>query len=90
MSAPSYLRFIHPNGFGSFTISRTQSVRREQRHSTLTIIQAGKVVLVSIALAYWLISWCADTLWGSFIIEEIRAVGEVLADLANNQATKKK
>lgn len=89
-AAPSYLRFMHPNGFGSFTICRTQYVRREQRHSTLTVIQAGKVVLVFIALAYWLVPCCTDTPWGSFIIEEMRAVGKVIPDLSGDQAARKK
>lgn len=54
----------------------------------LTLIQAGKAVLVFVALAYWLIHLCSDTLWWSSVVEEIKALGEVFADLSDDQSTK--
>lgn len=54
----------------------------------LTVIQAGKAVLVVVLLAYWLVSCCTDTLRWSFIVEEIKALGEVITDLSKDQSTK--
>lgn len=84
---PTHLRFIHPGGVGPFAISRTQYVRRVQWYTMLTVIQTGKVVVVPVALADRLVSCCRESLWWSFIIEEIKALGEVVADFTEDQAT---
>lgn len=82
----SYLWLIHPGGVGSFAISRTEDISRVERCSMLTVVQGGKVVLVFVALAYWLVSCCSDALWWSFFIEEVKALWEVFADLTKDQS----
>ena len=54
----------------------------------LTVIQAGKVVLVLVALAYWLVSRSRNTARWGFIVEEIEALGKVVADLSEDQSAK--
>lgn len=54
----------------------------------LTAIQAGKVISILVALAYWLILCSLKTPWRSAVIEEVKALTEVLADLSDGQTTK--
>lgn len=82
-----HLWFIHPVSTGPFAICRSEYVRRIHWSTTLTVIQAGKVVLVSVALAYWLVSRCTEPLRWSYIVEEIKASGKVFADLSEDQDT---
>ena len=84
----TYLRFIFPSVNGPFAICRAEYVGGVQRCTVLTVIQAGKVVLVLVALAYWLVSRCRDTGWWGFIVEEIEALGKIVADLSEDQSTK--
>lgn len=87
-SFPAYLWFIHPGGIGPFAICRTEYVGREQGCTMLTVIQAGKMILVFVALAYRLVSCCIDTRWWAFFVEEVKALGEVVTDLSKDGSTK--
>ena len=51
----------------------------------LTLIQSGEVIVVFVALAYWLVSCCIDPRWWDSIVEETKTVGEIPANLSNNQ-----
>lgn len=81
----SYLWLIHPSGIGTFTICRADDIRRIQRYAMLTVVHAGKAVLVFKALANGLVSRCIHTLWWRSLIEEIAAFGEVLVQLSEDQ-----
>lgn len=83
-----YLWFIHPRNFGPLPLCRAQNVAREQRSPVLTVIEAGKAVLVLVALAYRLVLCSLETPRRNFIVEEVRAMGEVLADLSDYKTTK--
>lgn len=54
----------------------------------LTAIQAGKAISVLVALAYWLILCFLKTPWRSSVVEEVKALTEVVADLSDSQTTK--
>lgn len=64
---------------------RIDYVARVQGYAALLIIQTGKVVEVVVALAYVLASRFADTRRRRLFVEEVEALGEVLADLADDQ-----
>lgn len=64
---------------------RTEYVGGVQGYAALLIIQTGEVVEVVVALAYVLASRFADTRRRSLFVEEGEALGEVLADLADDQ-----
>lgn len=53
-----------------------------------TVVQAGKVISVLVALTNRLVFCTNNPPRGSFIVEEIEAGGEVLADLSHDQTTK--
>lgn len=64
---------------------RTEYVGGVKGYAALLIIQTGKAVVVSVVLAYVLESRFADTHWRSFFVEKVEALGEVLANLADDQ-----
>lgn len=64
---------------------RIEYVGRVQGCAAPLIIQTGEVVEVVVALAYELASRFADTRRWSLFVEEVEALGEVLADLADDQ-----
>lgn len=64
---------------------RTEYVGGVQGYAALLIIQTGEVVEVVVALAYVLVSRFTDTRRRSLFVEEVEALGEVLADLTDDQ-----
>lgn len=82
--SPKYLWFVFPD-FGPFPMCRIDYVARVQGYAALLIIQTGKVVEVVVALAYVLASRFADTRRRRLFVEEVEALGEVLADLADDR-----
>lgn len=72
-----HLWFIHPLVPGPFASSRGKYVGRVEGGTALALVQAGKVVLVPVALADGLVPLSPHAFWGSLHVEEAEARGEV-------------
>lgn len=79
-----YLRFVLPDS-GPLPRCRIEYVGGVSGYAALLVIQTGKVIEVAVPLAYVLASWFAETHWWRLFVEESKALGEVLADLTDDQ-----
>lgn len=79
-----YLRFVLPDS-GPLPGCMIEFVGGVNGYAARLIIQTGKVIEIAVALAYVLASWFAETRWWGSFVEEFKALGEVLADLTDDQ-----